>query len=105
MCLENSLCFWIIVAGTSVFNFLVYHIVSLAMDIASTNTFSPEKYANTTLVTTSDKMVSRFKRWHTKELETHNIKIVKAECHLISVPEGRPVNVLIFKQEDERQLE
>ena len=96
MCLENSLCFYAIVLGTTMFNFVVYQLVSFIVEIVSAQHFSPEKYANTTLVSTAN-LVRRFERHHADDLARYNIKLVVAEHHSFSMPEGKPLGLLAFK--------
>lgn len=78
------------------FNFIVYHLVSFIIDLASAEYFQPEKYAGMTLVS-SAKLVSRIERHYAEELQVNNIRVVAAEHHFLSFPQGKSLHVLAFK--------
>lgn len=93
MCLENTFCFYAMLAGTTMLNILVYIVVTAILDMMSTTPFEGEKYRGMTLVM-HEVSAKRFLK--KVDIDTYDIKVVTADAHYCIIPDEKPIKFVAF---------
>lgn len=93
MCLESSSCFWSVVLATSMFNFLLYAVVTTIINIMKLVPFDAERFEGKTLVMDVAN-VSRFRK--NVKFEQHGIRIIEATPEHYSLRDGKSVLFYAF---------